>query len=83
MLAPAGWGVNRWTAGKLPRKPCDEFFMVFLLFYGERETGVKVRSFEDWGNPQMFSDTTHLARYGGDVPYTSMLVETYAPMLAR
>ena len=49
----------------------------------KQETGVHIRSFEDWGNPQMFSDTTHLARYGGDVPYTSMLVETYAEALER
>ncbi len=51
----------------------------------ERETGVTVRSLEDRPEitPEMFSDTTHLARYGGDVPYTSMLVEIYAPILAR
>ncbi len=51
----------------------------------ERETGVAVRSLEDRPEitPEMFSDTTHLARYGGDVPYTSMLVEIYAPILAR
>ena len=51
----------------------------------ERETGVVVRSLEDRPEitPEMFSDTTHLARYGGDVPYTSMLVEIYAPILER
>ncbi len=51
----------------------------------ERETGVTIRSFEDFtkDRPDMFSDTTHLARYQGDVPYTSLLVETYAPILAR
>ena len=51
----------------------------------ERETGVTVRSFEDFAKdrPDMFSDVTHLARYHGDVPYTNMLVETYAPILAK
>ena len=51
----------------------------------ERETGVTVRSLEDRPEitPQMFSDTTHLARYSGDVRYTSMLVEIYAPILER
>ena len=51
----------------------------------ERETGVTVRSFEDAPEitPEMFSDTTHLARYTGDVPYTSLLVETYSPILGR
>jgi len=49
----------------------------------ERETGATVRSFEDAPEitPQMYSDTTHLARYSGDVRYTSLLVETYAPIL--
>ncbi len=51
----------------------------------EREAGVAVRSFEDFAKdrPDMFSDVTHLARYHGDVPYTSMLVETYVPILAK
>ncbi len=51
----------------------------------ERETGVTIHSFEDAPEitTEMFSDTTHLARYTGDVPYTHLLVETYAPILGR
>ncbi len=50
-----------------------------------RETGATVRSFEDAEGitPEMFGDTTHLARYSGDVAYTHLLVETYAPVLER
>lgn len=49
------------------------------------ETGVTIRSFEDREEftPELFSDTTHLSRYAGDVTYTSVLVETYAPILAE
>jgi hypothetical protein len=32
--------------------------------------------------PEMFSDTTHLARYQGDVPFTRFLAERYSPVLA-
>ena len=32
-------------------------------------------------NPDMFSDTTHLARYRGDIAYTDYLIKTYAPEL--
>ncbi len=50
-----------------------------------RETGVVIRNHQDLDGvtPEMFSDTTHLARYSGDVAYTSFLVETYAPLLAE
>ncbi len=51
----------------------------------ERETGAKVRSFEDAPEitPQHFNDTTHLSRYEGNVAFTDLLVETYAPLLQR
>lgn len=49
-----------------------------------RETGVPVRDFQtvETITPEMFSDTTHLSRYAGDVAFTSHLVEVYAPLLA-
>jgi hypothetical protein len=48
------------------------------------ETGVPIRDFQDLPeiNPEMFSDTTHLARYSGDVAFTSFLAKEYAPLLA-
>ena len=50
----------------------------------EQETGLIVHDHQqlDVITPEMFSDTTHLTRYGGDVAYTQFLVETYGPMLA-
>lgn len=47
------------------------------------ETGVSIRNFEQAPEitPQMFSDTTHLARYSGDVRFTELLVDTYEPTL--
>ncbi len=47
------------------------------------ETGVNISDFQtiDEIKPEMFSDTTHLARYLGDVPFTSFLVEQYVERL--
>lgn len=49
----------------------------------EEETGAPVRDFQtiEEVTPAMFGDTTHLARYLGDIPFTEFLVERYAPML--
>ncbi|MDJ0842369.1 MAG: D-alanyl-lipoteichoic acid biosynthesis protein DltD [Acidobacteriota bacterium] len=46
----------------------------------ERETGLEIYDFQDLDavTPEMFSDTTHLARYSGDVAFTQHLVETFA-----
>lgn len=54
-----------------------------LLDRIEQETGVPVRNHQDLPEmtPQMFSDTTHLGRYVGDIPYTEYLVEQYADRL--
>ena len=48
-----------------------------------RETGVNFRDYQeiDGITPEMFGDTTHLARYQGDVPFTRFLAERYAPEL--
>ena len=48
------------------------------------ETGVVLRDYQviDAVTNDMFSDTTHLARYQGDVPFTLFLAERYAPVLA-
>ena len=49
------------------------------------ETGVTIRNYQDLEGftPEMFGDTTHLARYQGDVPFTAHLVEEYAPLLRQ
>ncbi len=49
----------------------------------ESGTGIPIRDFQDLDEitPEMFSDTTHLARYSGNVAFTSFLAERYAPML--
>ena len=46
----------------------------------ELATGITIRDHQDLDviDPTMFSDTTHLARYRGDVPYTNYLIEQYA-----
>jgi hypothetical protein len=46
----------------------------------EQATGITIRDHQDLDiiNPTMFSDTTHLARYRSDVPYTNYLIEQYA-----
>lgn len=48
-----------------------------------QETGVSIRNFEEAPEitPDMFSDTTHLARYIGDVPFTELLVDSFEPTL--
>ncbi len=45
----------------------------------EQATGITISDHQDLDviNPSLFSDTTHLARYRGDVPYTKYLVEQY------
>ncbi|MGB0495076.1 MAG: hypothetical protein ACPGJI_01875 [Kangiellaceae bacterium] len=45
----------------------------------EKATKLKIESHQDLDviDPTMFSDTTHLARYSGDVPYTHYLVMRY------
>lgn len=49
------------------------------------KTGVTIRNFQtiDEITPEMFSDTTHLARYSGDVPFTDFLVEQYQQRLTN
>ena len=49
------------------------------------ETGVTIRNFQtiDAVTPDMFSDTTHLARYSGDVAFTHFLVEQYSGLLMQ
>lgn len=51
----------------------------------EDETGLAVTDMQDLDviTPEMFSDTTHLGRYSGDVAYTEYLVEQYAPLFPR
>jgi hypothetical protein len=51
----------------------------------EKETGVKVQDFQtlDMITPEMFSDTTHLSRYAGDVAFTGFLVERYSEYLRQ
>lgn len=46
----------------------------------ERETGIKVRNYQDAPGitPDMFSDTTHLGRYTGDLAFTRLLVDDLA-----
>jgi hypothetical protein len=49
----------------------------------EAETGVKIRSYQGHPGitPQMFSDTTHLGRYTGDIPFTRILTSDMATVL--
>ncbi len=49
----------------------------------QEETGVTFRDYQviEEITPEMFGDTTHLARYQGDVPFTRFLAERYAPVL--
>jgi hypothetical protein len=46
----------------------------------EEATGITIRNHQeiDEVNPDMFSDTTHLAKYSGDVAYTEFLVRQYS-----
>ncbi|MFT5521174.1 MAG: hypothetical protein ACI9IA_001774 [Enterobacterales bacterium] len=49
----------------------------------EKATGVTIRNHQDLDfiNPSMFRDTTHLARYRGDIIYTDFLVKNYTDIL--
>ncbi len=49
----------------------------------EEATGITIVDHRELDeiSPEMFSDTTHLARYRGDVAYTDYLIKTYAPDL--
>jgi hypothetical protein len=51
----------------------------------EKETGVTIRNFQeiDVITPQMYSDTTHLARYSGDEVFTRFLADKYRPQLGQ
>ena len=48
------------------------------------ETGVRVRDYQllESVTPDLYSDTTHLARYSGEVVFTEHLAEEFAPILA-
>lgn len=48
-----------------------------------RETGVTIRDYQERLGPENFSDATHLSRYGGDVPFTALLADDYAPLLSK
>ncbi len=67
------------------RTPEGEARMRAALHRIREETGATVYDFEDTPRitPEMFADTTHLARYSGDVAYTSLLVEAFAPLFSR
>jgi hypothetical protein len=49
----------------------------------EKATGIKIKDHQDLDfiDPTMFRDTTHLARYRGDVIYTDYLVKNYIDIL--
>ena len=51
----------------------------------EQATGFPVQDFQviEGLTPEMFSDTTHLTRYGGEVVFTSFLAERYGPRLLK
>jgi hypothetical protein len=48
-----------------------------------RDTGITIRNYQDMPGitPDMFSDTTHLGRYTGDIPFTRLLVDEIEPLL--
>jgi hypothetical protein len=50
-----------------------------------RETGIPIRNMQDVPEitPDMFSDTTHLGRYTGDIPFTRLLVDKVRPILKK
>lgn len=54
-----------------------------VLYQIESETGVTIRNFQDIDviTTDMYSDTTHLARYTGDVVFTRFLADEYGPRL--
>lgn len=49
----------------------------------EDATGITIRNHQDLEviNPDMFRDTTHLARYRGDIAYTDFLIKEYGNSL--
>ncbi len=49
-----------------------------------RETGVTIRNYQllESITPDMYSDTTHLGRYVGEMVFTEHLAKEYAPLLA-
>lgn len=49
----------------------------------EAETGVTLKDWQELPiiDPTMFSDATHLARYLGDVPFTTWMAEHYSEVL--
>ncbi len=49
----------------------------------ETETGVRIRNYQNEPRftPEMYSDTTHFARYSGDVEFTRLLVEEFSEQL--
>jgi len=51
----------------------------------ERETGVVIKDYQEVEQitPAMFRDTTHLARYLGDIPFTELLVDEYVELLKQ
>ncbi len=51
----------------------------------QSKTGINIDDHQDLQiiTPEMFRDTTHLARYRGDVPYTHYLVEQYTNYLRK
>jgi len=50
----------------------------------EAETGISIRNMQDAKEitPDMFSDTTHLGRYTGDLPFTRLLVNELGSTLS-
>ena len=69
----------------IKRPPEAQERLRLMLERIREETGVTINNFEDSPRitPEMFSDTTHLARYSGDVAFTSLLVERTAALLAK
>lgn len=63
--------------------PEAEARMAKVLERIANETGVTIRNEQllEGFDGTMFSDTTHLSRYAGDVAYTRHLVEVYAPIV--
>ena len=51
----------------------------------ENETGIKVLDMQDVPEitPDMYTDTTHLGRYTGDIPFTRLLKDEMVPVLRK
>lgn len=62
----------------------DKRLLEAIVFI-QNETGVLVEDHQNLAviKPSMFRDTTHLARYRGDVPYTNYLLEQYGTIFER